>query len=76
MNNYEPYVRGRGMTYEAIQYANKLIKSENINQDLQTLKCYHEIVSGQRRNEMSYMPQHKIDEIKHWCDNVRIAFEL
>jgi len=71
-----PYVRGRGTQYEAIQYANKLIKTDNVQQDLETLICYHDIKAGKHQSELTTMPLDKIANINDWMHNVELAFQL
>jgi hypothetical protein len=72
----EPYVRGRGTEYEAIQYANKLIKTDDAERDLDTLNCYHDIKCGQHQGKMMSMPLDKIANINDWMHSVELAFQL
>jgi len=73
---YTPYIRCRGTEKQAIQYANKFIRTEDPDQDYETLQCYHEIKCGVHQNKMMSMPLEKIAQINEWMHNVEKAFGL
>jgi hypothetical protein len=76
MTTAGPYIRGRKTEYEAIQYANKLIKTDDAERDLETLKCYHDIKAGKHRAELAQCSPKKFSDIKLWLHNVEMAFGI
>lgn len=72
----KPYVRGKGTEKECIQYGNRVIRSDDVIRDIQTLNCYHDIRLGRHDIEMRNAGLHKIYQINDWLRQVEIAFGL
>lgn len=59
-----------------LMYANKIIETDDAERDYETLKCYHDIMSGKHKDEFTYMPTHQATRIQQWCRQVEYAFNL
>lgn len=68
------YARGIGTDKECVQYGEKLIQTDDAQRDMETLKCYHDIMCGSVN--LAFTPIAEYTRIQQWCRQVEYAFGL